>query len=233
MQSSPKKQITYFTVVSGPHRNFTISIRYLIIHYFACLFSDSHHTFFLKIKRKEKEEEKVIYIESSPKLNISIASEYWCWRTNFLSRGLGGEPIFCKTKENLIGKTLTNIVSCFACYNAKKRSRRKLWIALTSKQFEPRRSHFHIMLSDLEKSYDTNQWGWEGSLSHEIFNRPWVSGAVLQTTLSLSINLIGHPVVQNVQDTIHPKLSELGSWNCWENVHPPPCVTCHVSYVRC
>ena len=38
---------------------------------------------------------------------------------------------------------------------------------------------------------------------HVCFNRPGVAGAVLQTPLLL-INQVGHPLVQNLQDTVYP-----------------------------
>ena len=61
-----------------------------------------------------------------------------------------------------------------------------------------------------------------------IFNRPCVSGAVLQTALSL----VSHPFPPNLQDIINSRPLELESWHLvWG--YPPPCVTCHMWGVMC
>ena len=49
------------------------------------------------------------------------------------------------------------------------------------------------------------------------------------------IHWLGHPFVQNLQDTVYPKPYELGSWNFERkfNPHHVSDVTCHVSRVTC
>ena len=66
-----------------------------------------------------------------------------------------------------------------------------------------------------------------------IFNRPRVAWANLQTSLLnwFILNWVGHPSVQNLQDTVYPKPKELGSWNCEKMFTPPP--MCHMSQVMC
>ena len=60
-------------------------------------------------------------------------------------------------------------------------------------------------------------------LLSNIFNRPGVAGAVLQTPSWLS-DWLSHPFPPNLQKFINPKPSELGSWNVSH-------VTCHMSHV--
>ena len=58
-----------------------------------------------------------------------------------------------------------------------------------------------------------------GGLRHgaTVINRPSVAGAVLQTPTQLSKVRILKKLLENVG----------------ENVHPPRCVTCHMSHVMC
>ena len=55
---------------------------------------------------------------------------------------------------------------------------------------------------------------WQILRKNNIFNRPGVAGAVLQTPLQLIhslIYLLSHTLVQNIQDTFTPKPQELGT----------------------
>ena len=67
-----------------------------------------------------------------------------------------------------------------------------------------------------------------------IITRPGVGGAVLQTPFSL-IDKVGHPFVQNLQNTFTPKPEELATWNCG-TIFTNFCVlgvTCDVTHVKC
>ena len=66
-----------------------------------------------------------------------------------------------------------------------------------------------------------------------VFNRPSVAGAVLQTPLSLIHSLIGD--LFSFKSSKHHKSQTIRARELtfWENVYPPPHVTCHMSHVTC
>ena len=63
----------------------------------------------------------------------------------------------------------------------------------------------------------------------KIFNRPGVAGAVLQTPLSL----IWSSFSSRSSNHFPAQTKRARELKFWENVYPPPNVTCHVSHVIC
>ena len=66
-----------------------------------------------------------------------------------------------------------------------------------------------------------------------IVNRPGVAGAVLQIPLLL-IDWLSESAFSSKSLQHHKSQTvKARKLKFWENVHPPPCVTCQVSRVRC
>ena len=70
-----------------------------------------------------------------------------------------------------------------------------------------------------------------------IVNRPSVAGAVLKSYPSLTDSFI-HSFIEwsfSSESSRHclSQTWRAGELKFWEIVHPPPCVTCHVSHVMC
>ena len=66
-----------------------------------------------------------------------------------------------------------------------------------------------------------------------VINRPGLAGAVLQNTPSLIKTLTNSSVVKVSSKHPHSQTVRARDLKLWENVHLPPYVMCHVSYVRC
>ena len=68
----------------------------------------------------------------------------------------------------------------------------------------------------------------------QVVNSPGLAGAVLQTPLLL-INLLIHHVILFSESSRHclTKAIRAEELNCVKNIHPHPCVTCHVSGITC
>ena len=67
-----------------------------------------------------------------------------------------------------------------------------------------------------------------------MFKRPGVARAVLLTALSLNdyINhLVCHPFILNLKTLSIPNRKSWGA-AILRKIHPPPCVSCHMSHVR-
>ena len=66
-----------------------------------------------------------------------------------------------------------------------------------------------------------------------IFNRPGVAGAVLQTASSL-IKWVSQSSFSSRYSQHHDSQTvRARELKFWENVHPTPCVMCHLSHVTC
>ena len=65
-----------------------------------------------------------------------------------------------------------------------------------------------------------------------IFNRPGVAGAVLQSHPSL-IDWLSHPLVKISSKHFQSQTRRARELKFWKNVYPTICVTCHVSHVTC
>ena len=66
----------------------------------------------------------------------------------------------------------------------------------------------------------------------KIVSRPGVAGAVLQTNW-LTDSLTDWWFVEISSRHLQSQTVWARDLNFWENVHLPPCVTCHVSYITC
>ena len=69
--------------------------------------------------------------------------------------------------------------------------------------------------------------------SDNLINRPGVARAVLQTTFSL-INWLSHSSFSSRSSKhYNSQTVRARELKFWENIHPTPCVMCHVSCVMC
>ena len=66
-----------------------------------------------------------------------------------------------------------------------------------------------------------------------LLKRPGVAGTVLQTFLWLIDWLTNSSFSSKSSRHLHSKTVWARDLKCWENVHLPPHVTCHVSHVMC
>ena len=66
-----------------------------------------------------------------------------------------------------------------------------------------------------------------------IINRPGVAGTVLQTPLVLSNSVTHWSISSKSSKCLHSQPVRAREQTFWENVHPPPHVTYHMSHVTC
>ena len=81
---------------------------------------------------------------------------------------------------------------------------------------------------------------WQMNCFPNLFNRPGVAGAVLQTPLWLSDKFIQSSFPSKSSTHHYSQTVRAGEFTFWENVHPTPHVTypvshaiCHMSHVKC
>ena len=84
--------------------------------------------------------------------------------------------------------------------------------------------HVNTMTDPAQRAESVNIW---------IFNSPGVAGAVLQTPSSFIQWFIKWCFVQIFSKDCLSQTVRAGELIFWENVHPTPYVTCHVSHVMC